>query len=138
MRALRPHDHWRAALKDRDHATAVKVTTAMVSVSPAGGVLRAAKAAKKQARLAGRAERSPGDTLRTAVEQRASRLQLVPAGPGRACRRALVDVMGLPPLSRRRRRWRGLLMSGPFAGLEVNRGLCRTRARAKPGEGPAP
>ena len=73
------------ASEDRDHATAVKVTTAMVSVSPAGGVLRAAKAAKKQARLAGRAERSPGDTLRTAVEQRASRLQLMPAGPaGRA------------------------------------------------------
>ena len=54
MRTLRPHDHWRGALKDRDHATAVKVTTAMVSVSPAGDVLRAVAAAKKQVAAAQR------------------------------------------------------------------------------------
>ena len=36
------------ALKDRDQATAAKVAKAMVSVSPAGDVLRAVAAAKKQ------------------------------------------------------------------------------------------
>ena len=35
------------ALKDRDQATAAKVAKAMVSVSPAGDVLRAVAAAKK-------------------------------------------------------------------------------------------
>ena len=48
MRALRPHDHWCGAFRDRDQPTAVKVATAMVSVSPAGDVLRAVAAAKKQ------------------------------------------------------------------------------------------
>ena len=48
MRTLRPHDHWRGALKDRDQATAAKVAKAMVSVLPAGDVLRAVAAAKKQ------------------------------------------------------------------------------------------
>ena len=48
MRGLRPHDHWRSALKDRDQATAAKVATAMVSVLAAGHVLRAVAAAKKQ------------------------------------------------------------------------------------------
>ena len=36
------------ALKDRDQATAAKVAKAMVSVLPAGDVLRAVAAAKKQ------------------------------------------------------------------------------------------
>ena len=40
------------ALKDRDQPTAVKVATAMVSVSPAGDVLRAVAAAKKQVETA--------------------------------------------------------------------------------------
>ena len=36
------------AFEDRDQATAAKVATAMISVSPAGDVLRAVAAAKKQ------------------------------------------------------------------------------------------
>ena len=39
-------------LEDRDHATAVKVLTAMVSESRACDVVRAAKAAKKQVETA--------------------------------------------------------------------------------------
>ena len=40
------------ASEDRDHATAVKVLTAMVSESRACDVVRAAKAAKKQVETA--------------------------------------------------------------------------------------
>ena len=40
------------AFEDRDHATAVKVLTAMVSESHAADVVRAAKAAKKQVETA--------------------------------------------------------------------------------------
>jgi hypothetical protein len=54
MRGLRPHDHWRSALKDRDQAIAAKVATAMVSVSPAGDVLRAVAAAKEKVAAASR------------------------------------------------------------------------------------
>ena len=42
------------ALKDRDQATAAAVATAMVSVSPAGDVLRAVAAAKEKVAAASR------------------------------------------------------------------------------------